>query len=69
MHFFLIMLLAYVAIGVPFALWFAWVGAGRIDPVASHGSRGFRALIIPGAAALWPLLAMKVARSRTESRS
>ena len=53
---FLILLGVYLACGVIFALPFAFLGVGRIDPHASHGSWGFRLLIVPGAAALWPLL-------------
>ena len=48
--------LVYAAIGLIFAIAFAFRGAGRIDPVAQQGTLGFRLLIIPGAAALWPLL-------------
>jgi hypothetical protein len=46
----------YLAFGLLFALIFAFFGAQKIDPHAAHGSWGFRLLIIPGAAALWPLL-------------
>ena len=53
---FLIMLGAYLGGGLLFALTFAFFGTGKIDPHASQGSWGFRLLIIPGAAALWPIL-------------
>jgi hypothetical protein len=53
---FLILLASYLALGFVFALAFVCFGAGRIDPHAAHGTWGFRLLIIPGAAALWPLL-------------
>lgn len=46
----------YTGIGVLFAIPFAFVGAGRIDGVARTGTLGFRLAILPGAAALWPLL-------------
>lgn len=46
----------YAGIGILFAFFFVLRGAGRIDPDAAKGTRGFRALIFPGAAALWPLL-------------
>jgi len=52
----LILLAVYLACGFLFALPFAFLGVGKIDPHASHGSWGFRLLIIPGAMALWPLL-------------
>ncbi|MCG8460186.1 MAG: hypothetical protein MI919_28210 [Holophagales bacterium] len=48
--------LAYAAFGIVFALVFVWKGVGRIDPVAREGTWGFRLLILPGCAALWPLL-------------
>jgi len=46
----------YAAIGVLFAVVFSVFGAGRIDPAAKDSTFGFRLLIIPGAAALWPIL-------------
>jgi len=49
----------YLACGFLFAVPFAFFGVGRIDPHASHGSWGFRLLIIPGAAALWPILLLR----------
>jgi len=53
---FLIALGAYLACGIVFALAFVSLGAGRVDPHAKEGTWGFRLLIIPGAAALWPFL-------------
>ena len=51
--------LAYVlcglAVGVPFVL----RGVGRADEAARGASLGFRLLILPGALALWPLMAAK----------
>lgn len=47
---------AYLTIGLVFAVPFAYRWAGRLDPVAGHGTWGFRLLILPGAVALWPLL-------------
>ncbi len=52
----LLFLGAYLLCGFLFALPFAFLGVRRIDPHASHGSWGFRLLIIPGAMALWPIL-------------
>ena len=46
----------YVAAGIVFALAFVFRGAARIDPVAREGTLGFKLLILPGAAALWPFL-------------
>jgi uncharacterized membrane protein YfcA len=55
---------AYLAVGVLFAIPFAARWAGRLDPAARVGSVGFRLLIIPGAALLWPYLAFRLARTR-----
>lgn len=52
----------YLAIGIVFAIPFAWRGAGRLDPAARDGSWGFRVCILPGVAALWPILAIRWAR-------
>ena len=53
---FLIALGVYFAGGLVFAIPFALFGAKKIDPHATHGSWGFRLLIVPGTMALWPLL-------------
>ncbi|HEX3797670.1 MAG TPA: hypothetical protein VH413_03125 [Verrucomicrobiae bacterium] len=53
---FLILLAIYLACGFLFAILFACAGVKKIDPHAARGSWGFRLLIIPGAAAFWPLL-------------
>ncbi len=55
----LYILAGYFAIGVVFAIAFAFMGVGRIDRAAHGGPIGFRMLIVPGAAALWPWLLMK----------
>ena len=46
----------YLFSGLIFAILFTLFGVRNIDPRATHGSWGFRLLIIPGAMALWPLL-------------
>lgn len=56
----------HALLGLCFGLFFAWRGAGAIDPTARSGSPGFRALIVPGAAALWPLLLVRWRRARSE---
>ena len=53
---FLILLGAYLAVGLVFAIPFVLFGVKKIDPHAAHGSWGFRLLIIPGTMAFWPLL-------------
>ena len=49
----------YLAVGIVFAIAFVWKGVGKIDPSAVEGTLGFRLLILPGAAALWPILARR----------
>ncbi|MDJ0864966.1 MAG: hypothetical protein QNK03_02585 [Myxococcota bacterium] len=49
----------YLALGAAFALAFALFGVQRVDPTARHGSIGFRLVILPGVALLWPLLALR----------
>lgn len=46
----------YAGLGTFFAIAFCLKGAGRVDEAAREGTWGFRVLIFPGAAALWPLL-------------
>ena len=46
----------YIACGLAFAPFFVWRGVGRIDPAARSAGFGFRLLILPGVAALWPVM-------------
>ena len=46
----------YAAAGLAFAIAFVTRGVERIDSHAKGAGWGFRLLILPGAAALWPLL-------------
>jgi uncharacterized membrane protein len=55
---------AYLAIGTVFALAFVVWGASRIDPGARGMPPSARALIVPGAAALWPLVLVKWLRQK-----
>lgn len=52
-------LLVYAGIGVVFGLAFVTVGLAKVDPVARGASFGLRLLLLPGSAALWPLLALR----------
>jgi len=51
--------LAYIGLGLLFALAFVTVGAPRLDPAARGMPVGVRLLLLPGAAALWPVLLWK----------
>lgn len=46
----------YLAIGLVFGLAFVMRGAGLVAPAARGSGLTFRLLILPGVAALWPLL-------------
>ena len=52
----------YAVIGVVFALVFVLRWVGRLDPLAAHGTIGFRLLVFPGVTALWPLFAWRLLR-------
>jgi hypothetical protein len=56
---FLIIAAIYLACGLAFAIPFVLFAVKWIDPHATHGSWGFRLLIIPGTVFLWPLLARR----------
>lgn len=49
----------YLGAGLLFAIAFVSLGVQRIDPAAEGAKLGFRLLILPGSAALWPLLAWR----------
>jgi hypothetical protein len=49
-------LAVYAVAGALFAAAFVTWGIRHVDPVAEHAPLGFRLIVLPGAAALWPLL-------------
>lgn len=57
-------LLAYLAAGLLFAVPFAFLWAGRVDPTARGGTLGFRLVIVPGVIALWPILLRRLLTGR-----
>jgi membrane protein implicated in regulation of membrane protease activity len=58
----------YVIIGALFAIVFVSFGVGRVDASARGAGVWFRALIFPGVAALWPLLAWRWLRGAPQPR-
>jgi hypothetical protein len=56
---FLAALASYAVVGAMFAIAFLVLGIHRVDPVAEHAPVGFRLIVMPGVAALWPLLLAK----------
>lgn len=59
----------YAALGVLFALAFVTLGAPRVDHNARGGPVGFRMMILPGSAALWPVLLVKWLRAGKGARA
>lgn len=57
--FFIDALAAYGLAGAAFAVAFVTLGIHRVDPVAEHTPVGFRLIVFPGVAALWPLLLLR----------
>jgi len=49
----------YTALGILFALVFVFAGLATVDPAAKGAPLGFRLLILPASAALWPWLALR----------
>ena len=45
----------YAGLGLIFAVPFVWFGVQRVDSEAQGSGVGFRLLILPGVAALWPM--------------
>lgn len=49
----------YAALGIVFAVAFVSRGVSRVDHAADHAPWSFRLIILPGVAALWPLLLVR----------
>lgn len=60
---------AYLAIGVAIGVPFVLLGVQRIDPSAVGATRGFRAIILPGVIALWPLILRRWRRGAARPRA
>lgn len=59
------LVMMYAAVGIVFAVAFVIEGIGKIDPAAKGSSLMFRLLVLPGAAALWPVLLKRRLGGRT----
>ena len=59
----------HLGLGVAFALVIAVAGPQHLDPRAAHGTWGFRLLILPGTALLWPVLLRSWLRRRRAARA
>jgi hypothetical protein len=61
---FVAMLTWYAAAGVVFGIAFVARGVSRVDEHAAGAGLGFRLIILPGVAALWPVLLRRWIRAR-----
>lgn len=62
-------LTVYGLAGAVFGVAFVTMGIQRVDSVAEHAPLGFRLIVLPGAAALWPLLLVRWLRAVPGSAS
>ncbi len=65
----LVGLILYAIVGTMFAGAFVARGVQRVDRAAAGASWAFRALIVPGAVAFWPWLAVRWAMACEEPLS
>lgn len=63
MRIILLALAAHLGAGVVFGAVFLARGIGRVDPAARGSPWGFRLLMLPGVAVLWPVVAVKWRRA------
>jgi hypothetical protein len=49
---------AYLLLGLALGIAFAWRGVEQVDAAAVGTTWPFRLVILPGAAALWPVIAL-----------
>lgn len=54
----------YLSGGLMFAIAFVTRGVGTVDAAARGASWGFRLLILPGVAALWPVMLTRWGRAK-----
>jgi hypothetical protein len=57
------LLAIYASAGFVFGIAFVTTGIARLDPAAKGSSWGFRVIILPGVAALWPWLLTRWVRA------
>lgn len=55
----------YLMVGFIFGLFFVTVWAGRMDPSTRQTGWGFKLIILPGVATLWPVLAFRLLKHQT----
>lgn len=62
-------LAGYIVLGLAFASFFVTRGVAAIDPAARGMPRLARLLIVPGVAALWPLMLWKCLTQKSPPES
>ncbi|MFM9994821.1 MAG: hypothetical protein ACKVU4_03355 [Phycisphaerales bacterium] len=62
------LLIVYTALGLGFAILFVVIGLPRVDHAAAGASWSFRLLILPGVAALWPLMLRRWVEASSKER-
>ena len=50
----------YLSIGALFSVFYVLVGMRRVDPITQSTGLGFKLLILPGTALLWPIMLLKL---------
>ena len=55
---------AYAATGLLFACVFVAFGIKQVDPLVRGSSIGFRLIVLPGVAALWPVMLRRWIRNK-----
>lgn len=59
---------AYLVIGLAIAIPFVVRWVQHVDPAAARSSSGFRLLILPGSALLWPWILKRMAGLQREAQ-
>ncbi len=65
----LMVVAAYLAIGLVWAVFFVTRGVATVDHAAQGAPWRFRILILPGSAALWPALLARWLRESREGKT
>jgi hypothetical protein len=64
---FLLIVLAYLVVGVIFSIFFYRKGLGSMDENAAGSTIGFKLIIFPGLVVFWPFLLLKWKREITKN--
>lgn len=59
---------AYLVAGLLFSIYFSFFAVKGFDKSATHAGIGFRFVIFSGVTALWPILAWRVFKGKTQPK-